>query len=136
MFARIIHTLTTRPNPNAETATVRNNIARMLILNGTVFFLCLLPFRIIQLDNISILLRGRSFPLYAFGDIFAWVGRVTTLLNSAVNPFLYNVSNAKYRASFLEAFTFRKSKKSYENDGRNFTLTTGSLTDTQKSSLV
>ncbi len=131
MFGRIIYTLSTRPNPNAETAAVRNQIARMLILNGSVFFVCLLPFRIIQLYNISIFLRGPSVPLFAnaIGYTLAWVGRVTTLLNSAVNPFLYNVSNAKYRAAFVDTFTFRKSKKNQENDGRVVTLTTGSSTE-------
>ena len=127
MFAKIIYTLSTRPNPNAETRSVRNQIARMLILNGIVFFLCLLPFRFVQLNNISIIvLRG---PIFAFDvDVLAWVGRVTGLLNYAVNPFLYNVSNAKYRAAFVQAFTFRKSKKSPESDGRVFKLTTSSST--------
>ncbi len=130
MFARIIHTLSTRPNRNVENKTVRNQIARMLILNGSVFFVCLVPFRIIQLHNISICLSGPSFPLFAHTtvDILAWLGRVATLLNSAINPFLYNVSNTKYRAAFLETFTFRKSKKTSENDGQIIALATGSST--------
>ncbi len=109
MFARIIYTLSTRPNPNAETTSVRNQIARMLILNGIVFFVCLLPFRIIQLSNMSVYLGGSLFADDVV-NILGWVGRVTALLNSAVNPFLYNASNAKYRAAFLETFTFRKSE--------------------------
>ena len=33
-----------------------------------------------------------------------WVGRISALVNSAVNPILYNVTNAQYRAAFAEAF--------------------------------
>ncbi len=40
MFVRIIYSLSTRPNPNKASLFVRNQIARMLMVNGIVFFLC------------------------------------------------------------------------------------------------
>ncbi|XP_072044816.1 somatostatin receptor type 5-like [Amphiura filiformis] len=113
MFIRMIYTLSTRCNPNAaETLAVRNQIARMLILNGTVFFLCLVPFRMININSLSLLVTNKDIFSNLRIIYIIWLARVTTLVNSAINPILYNVSNATYRAAFAEAFGRKKKKTS------------------------
>ncbi len=61
MFVRIIYTLSTRPNLNEASLRARNQIARMLILNGTVFFICLFPFQLIVIEDIHIAFTGEPF---------------------------------------------------------------------------
>ena len=116
MYGRIIYTLSIRSDKfhsdknsdKEQVAKTRNQIARMLILNGVVFFLCLTPF---QLINLYLFFRW-----WAGLDIFSeeekryvlWCGRVAMLLNSAINPILYNVSNGRYRKAFVEAFICTK----------------------------
>ncbi|XP_072033344.1 neuromedin U receptor homolog nmur-2-like [Amphiura filiformis] len=109
MFIRITYTLSTRSNPNiAETSTVRNQIARMLILNGTVFFLCLVPFQLTHVNRIFLSLTNNILINPKILPGILWLGRVTMLINSSINPILYNVSNATYRAAFAEAFGRKK----------------------------
>ena len=90
----------------------RNTVAKMLIVNGIVFFVCLFPFSIANIDSIS-----NHFGVYLFevGFIYpvGWAGRVLFLLNSALNPLIYNATNPRYRMAFREAF--RRQKKCYTN---------------------
>ncbi len=114
MYAYIIYTLSTRSGINVEhtrskeQSTVilrtRNQIARMLILNGIVFFTCLAPFQLINVDHFKIWLCGEPLLGQKTIPFTIWLGRVAMLLNSSVNPLLYNVSNARYRNAFAEAF--------------------------------
>ena len=81
----------------------RNSVARMLIVNCIVFFICLLPFSINNVDNI-----GYHFGWFKSSDIMqttvAWIGRVLCLLNSTLNSLIYNATNPRYRSAFKEAF--------------------------------
>ena len=122
MYWRIIYTLTTRSgrfqserDSDKQTTSMmfraRNQIARMLILNGTVFFLCLAPFQVFYLDLFFYWWAGFKI----FGEetkrYILWLGRVAMLLNSAINPLLYNISNKRYRDTFAEAFGCTRKKK-------------------------
>ena len=122
MYGRIIYTLSIRSDKfysvkssnkqNIATTMFRNRnqIARMLILNGTVFFLCLAPF---QMINLYLFLNWwAGFKIFSNEETryVLWCGRVATILNSAINPLLYNVSNGRYRKAFAEAFNCSKKK--------------------------
>ena len=63
----------------------RNSVAKMLIVNGIVFFVCLTPFSIF--------------------------GLVLFLLNSALNPLIDSVTNPRYRLAFKKAFRLSRSHK-------------------------
>ena len=115
MYGRIIYTLSVRSDvfhsgkaSNRQTTVMmlraKNQIARMLILNGTVFFLCLAPFELVNLDLFFNWWAG--FKLFGTEEesMLLWIGRIAMLLNSAINPILYNVSNGRYRKAFAEAF--------------------------------
>ena len=81
----------------------RNTVARMLIVNTIIFFVCLTPFAIVNVYNLRYV-----FNLSTSDSIIKlplrWVGRVLFLFNSALNPIVYNATNSKYRLAFQEVF--------------------------------
>ena len=116
MYGRIIHTLTTRSggfticetDSDKKTTTMmfrdRNQIARMLVLNGTVLFLCLAPYEVVNLNWLFYWWAGSRLFDEEKERYFIWLGRIAMLMNSAINPILYNVSNQRYRNAFAETF--------------------------------
>ena len=83
----------------------RDQIAKMLIINAIVFFICLLPFIIINVINI----RGTTINNELRKGL-DWLARAAYLTNSTCNPYIYNGVNHHYRRAFCEAFGFRKRK--------------------------
>lgn len=84
----------------------RNHVALMLIANGTVFFLTLSPF---EVTSIIIFIEGFMdgvilIPYEARGALFE-INRILVFINSAINPIVYTVTNARYRRAFRRAFT-------------------------------
>ena len=122
MYWRIINTLTTRSDrfkskhdSDKQTTSMmfraRNQVARMLILNGIIFFFCLAPFEVMNLDLFCYWWAGyRIFDAVKKRYVF-WIGCIAVLLNSAINPILYNVSNERYRNAFAEAFGCMRKKE-------------------------
>ena len=91
-----------------QTQNVRNSVARMLILNGVVFFFCLSVTQLFNLNQIIMYTSNRRIYLIRpeHGWTVAWTGLVMSVLNSAINPVIYSVSNATYRKAFVRAVTF------------------------------
>ena len=87
----------------------RNAVAKMLIINGVLFFICLFPFSLLNMENIAERFKfsifSKPFVIYS-----SWIGRVLFLLNSVSNPFVYNASNPRYRLAFQQTFICRKAK--------------------------
>ena len=136
MYGRIIYILTVRSDgfqsehdSDKQTTFMifraRNQIAQMLILNGTVFFLCLAPFEVVNLDLFFYWWAGFILLDAEEKRCILWFGRIAMLLNSAINPILYNVSNGRYRNAFTEAFGYSKRAK----------LNNSRLKNTKKTSL-
>ena len=81
---------------------VRNQVARLLIINGTVYFLCYMPnraaslFYILNRYGINVI----SFHRY---QIFVLFSRGLVIMNSSLNPFIYAFSSQFYRQAFIEA---------------------------------
>ncbi len=78
----------------------RNQVARMVILNGVVFFLCQLPF---QIYNLYAYTDG-VFLTEKQANSLAWTARLLLAVNSCVNPIIYTAANAKYRRAFVLTF--------------------------------
>ncbi|XP_071796286.1 melatonin receptor type 1A-like [Asterias amurensis] len=116
MYARIIQALNKRRGANGRTETdrkavqIRNQAAKMLIVNGVVFFICQSPYtfivliiwmyRITQIDN----------PIYEFlinGG--SWLMYLPQYINTILNPVIYGVINRQYRAAFVRAFHLKAS---------------------------
>ncbi|XP_038048682.1 thyrotropin-releasing hormone receptor-like [Patiria miniata] len=84
-----------------------NQVSVMLIANGLSFFGCVAPFQLLCVASAISDLSGNNI---GFGS-FVHVARIMLYLNSAVNPYIYNVTNASYRQSFRDAFLGRASSR-------------------------
>ncbi len=80
---------------------LRKQVARLLMINGTVFFLCQFPARAINMDKVVRVINGNLQPYFA--TLFA-IANGLLLLNSAINPFIYGLSSRFYRVAFCKAF--------------------------------
>ena len=97
-----------------EARIARDSVIRMLIINGIVFFICLFPFTIVNIMYIGI--DSKWFYVNKNTRIhFTGTGRVMFLINSSLNPIIYNATNARYRMAFKEAFGFTTNNKQESN---------------------
>ena len=88
-----------------RSANTRNQVARMLVINGIVFFLCLAPFELMSLFYMIADLRGGIYlaPREVI-IIMLYFARAMSYLNSAVNPIIYTALSVKYREAFKHVF--------------------------------
>ncbi len=90
--------------------SVRNQVARLLIINGIVYFMCHVPIRITSMMHIF-----SSFGMDILNNnqyqTFVLASRCFMLLNSALNPFIYAFCSQFYRNAFLEAFGINRRVK-------------------------
>ncbi|XP_072046960.1 neuromedin-U receptor 2-like [Amphiura filiformis] len=97
----------TTSQPNTEANRVRNQVARTLIINGVVFFICQVPFRIDNLDDaLEYLNVDLDLIKPSREAIITTVGQAFLFLNSVVNPFIYVLSSRHYRQGMIEAFSW------------------------------
>ena len=96
----------------------RDQVARMLVVNTVVFFVCLMPYCITNLDSLvaECSYDSQGFLSTKVKKVFSWIAKLTTLLNSGANPYLYSVTNKRYRDAFAQAFSC--SRKSVGGDRR------------------
>ena len=83
--------------------TTRNQVARMVVLNGLVFFLCQVPFQISNIyiySNSTILTKSEEVSLL-------WAARLLGGINASINPLIYTAANSKYRRAFRQTFRLR-----------------------------
>ena len=106
LFSLIVRSLNAKLSMK-KSNHVRNSVIKMLIINGIIFFICLTPFSILNVVNLC-----NAFGLVSFSTPFItllyWIGRVFFLLNSAMNPIVYNITNPVYRAAFKQTFNFHR----------------------------
>ncbi|XP_071804009.1 thyrotropin-releasing hormone receptor-like [Asterias amurensis] len=87
-----------------EQNRIRDQITRMLIFNGTAFFIFLAPFESIALALTIRDLSGAPPALTANQFSLALnICRCLVYVNSAINPFIYTLTSPAYRRAFLEA---------------------------------
>ena len=109
LYAMIIGKLSGRKLANSEDhkttlSKTRNAVARLIIINSSIFFFCLLPYKVIFMQELVIHTGGVPFLSPETTQLLSWLGRVTTLINASVNPIVYSLTNNRYRAAFYEAF--------------------------------
>ena len=115
MYAHIIKKLHKRvarfTEEMRQIMLVRNQVARLLIANGSVFFLCYIPFYIFRFNEALLMLTQQN---YGFKlkptqiGAFDWVVVFLVSLNSIINPVIYSVTNERYRAAFARVFRSRR----------------------------
>ena len=108
-YVMIINHLKKRQIPYAskdvqvQAKTTRNQVARMVVLNGLVFFLCQVPF---QIYNLYIYSNNIIFTKSEMRSL-AWAARLLEGINASVNPIIYTSANSKYRRAFHQTFSQR-----------------------------
>ncbi|XP_033632364.1 neuropeptides capa receptor-like [Asterias rubens] len=110
LYGKIIvalHKRTTSGKGSNEKARIRtrNQMARMVITNGILFFLLLSPIHVTSFIHAINRLTSASPSLNPsqmtqMSKIF----QIITHLNSAVNPIVYNATNPRYRQAFCQTF--------------------------------
>ena len=105
-----------------KNVSMRNQIARMLVVNGVVFFCCLIPFELMSLFQVIRDLQGPEIVPQEMQDLIFEVCRALAYINSVANPLIYTLLSHRYRASFHSAFmcsgtiSQRGSSRRTEND--------------------
>ena len=84
---------------------VRNAVARMLVINGIAFFLCLAPYQFYNMYYFVARNCGKSCSILNDNHVYiiGWIGRCLNVLNSAINPVIYSATNERYRQAFITA---------------------------------
>ncbi len=110
MYAKIILSLRRRAASNlgqGQAHREHNHVARLLTINGLVFFLCYTPLQCIYMDYIATIIFGDGIfsnaqleQLYKMSSVFRYV-------NSSINLFVYISSSARYRNAYLKVLGLR-----------------------------
>ena len=103
MVRQLRHSLNKRSSiRSSRSAQARTNLVRLLQINALIFFLCLTPFQIMNVNSIALMYKSGFLNDHQIHFISSF-GRVTMLVNSAVNPLIYSVVNPSYRKAFQRA---------------------------------
>ena len=79
----------------------KKQVVRMLIVTIALYAICITPFRVLNLFDIF---GCQIPPKYVW--IIVNISRIMMYINSATNPFIYNVMSDKCRRAFRECFCF------------------------------
>ena len=87
---------------------LRNQVAWMLIINGVLFFILLLPQELSFLIKIIIENYANTSGLWRnLTEIMS----LLTYINSSINPIVYSVMSSRYRKAFQDAFMREKCQR-------------------------
>ncbi len=108
LYAQIIHTLKAHTvgegslqQQPASIRKVQQQVTRMVITNGLVYFICLAPFQIIYICDIIWRANGKNLFAKDWALTLLLISRCMLALNSAINPVIYALVNPKYRRAFV-----------------------------------
>ncbi|XP_071786728.1 thyrotropin-releasing hormone receptor-like [Asterias amurensis] len=97
---------------------VRNQIARMLVINGVIFFVLMAPLQTLSLYWFIKRLTGNlQYSSNKQYEAFLLFCHILSYCNSAINPIIYNVANSRYRRAFAEAFSLSRCHESPSSQG-------------------
>lgn len=85
-------------------ARTRNQVAKMLVINGVVFFVCLAPFELMSLFYMIAEIRREHLAPTELIIIMLYISRAMSYLNSAINPIIYTALSVRYREAFKHVF--------------------------------
>ncbi len=98
-------------NEMKQVAQIRNQVARLLIINGTIFFFLYTPFYVVRLNDTLLQLTGNNcgFKLTASQKgALDWSVVCLLTINSIINPVIYGITNERYRRAFASVFSCRR----------------------------
>ncbi|XP_077979210.1 galanin receptor 2b-like [Glandiceps talaboti] len=80
----------------------RLHVVCMLLVTAIVYFVCLLPFHLLQYiiiaNSINASMQAQTIQL------FLRVSEILLYINASVNPLIYNIMSVQYRKAFKKAF--------------------------------
>ena len=103
----------------------QSEITRTLIANGTIFFLCPLPYRVQVMDDILDLAVNESFIEWEFESLFLTIGRAFLLLNSIINPYVY--CNCSLYRTFVKRTILKRCCRKDLSEGFNSEMSTSQM---------
>ena len=116
VYAKIIITLKRRATQDLGTRTQHkarrehNQVARLLITNGVVFFLCFTPWQFTNFDSITTYLTGSHLFIDINYRYIQIVALFMSYVNSSINPFVYITCSSTYRIACMKAFGLKCNK--------------------------
>ena len=136
MYAGIIFKLSQRQTAFSDThipkstdkvnaADIRNKVARMLVINGIVFYVCISPFVYFNITDILDELFGVGALENATKNATVMIAKAMLAVNSSINPFIYSGTNPRYRQAFKQAFVFSTVAKKRSQTSAMFSASTG-----------
>ena len=93
--------------PPSHVTKTRNDIAKMLVVNGIVFFLLSSPAEIPGVLTSVMHLTGNAWLSHRTLVQINWVARCLLYVNSSINPIIYSIVSPRYREAFRKAFGFK-----------------------------
>ncbi|XP_022108448.1 somatostatin receptor type 2-like [Acanthaster planci] len=95
---------------------IRNQVAKMLVVNGLIFFMCQAPFRILSFSEWICLIANVPDPLVALlGSGARWLSTLPQVINTIINPLIYSAMNQQYRSAFIQVFQCRSNARQRNN---------------------
>ena len=105
-------------NPNHDRLTHdRNAVTKMLVITGVLLFLCLSPYQVLILSfMISGAISNEAYDTLNEAVTPYWaIFQTLMYVNSALNPYVYGTTNARYRHALIKTFHCRQKGKKKEN---------------------
>ena len=109
------HSKISLKSSKTHVSKVKNQVARVLILNGVIFFLCQFPYRLYSIHQILSDTQVWSLQENSL-ELLTIFSRLCLYINSTINPFVYGAGSRFYRNAFLEAFGLSHTKESYSSE--------------------
>ena len=100
-----LHTTAKRSTAKGKKIQIRNQVAWMLIVNGTVFFLLLAPSELLYLIDGFVAIIPNAKPIDGFDSMISKITMPFSYLNSVVNPIIYVAMSSRYRNAFKTTFS-------------------------------
>ena len=113
-----LHTTAKRSTAKGKKIQIRNQVAWMLIVNGTVFFLLLAPSEFLHLIDGFVAIIPNAKPIDGVDKTITKITMPFSYLNSVINPIIYIAMSSRYRKAFKTTFScdrlpFRSSGSRY-----------------------
>lgn len=115
----------------ANATRIRNAIARMLIANGVIFFVCQFLARVVMLNQLMTELANVSIIPQHVHYVLMILSRILLFVNASINPVVYNVTNARYRKATKQAFMCHQVEEGKRYTGPSNRMSTGISEETQ-----
>ncbi|XP_038059363.1 galanin receptor 2a-like [Patiria miniata] len=111
MYIQIVRQLNNRRSKNStmeraqKALLLRNQVAKMLVVNGVIFFMCQVPYRILSFSEWICLIGHIPDPLLiTLGSGARWISTLPQLINAFINPLVYGVMSEQYRVALAQVF--------------------------------